>query len=88
MNKLYNILIEMKGNDNMISKEMINRINELAAKNKAEGLTEEELKERDALRKDYLAAIRGQVRGHLSKIKYVEDLTPEELAELEKNKKC
>ncbi len=70
----------------MIKKETLDRINELAAKNKSEGLTEEELKEREALRKEYLAGIRGQVRGHLSRIKYVEDLTPEELEELNKNK--
>ena len=33
---------------------VIARINELARKNKAEGLTPEELAERDALRKDYI----------------------------------
>ena len=64
-----------------ISKELIDRINELAAKNKAEGLTEEELAERAELREEYLCAIRGQVRGHLSRIRYVEDLTEEEKAE-------
>lgn len=65
----------------MISKELIDRINELAAKNKAEGLTEEELAERAELREKYLEGIRGQVRGHLSRVKYVEDLTEEEKAE-------
>ena len=61
-----------------ISKELIDRINELAAKNKAEGLTEDEKSERAVLREEYLAAIRGQVRDHLSRIRYVEDLTEEE----------
>lgn len=70
----------------MIDKKTLDRINELAAKNKAEGLTQEELEERAILRKEYLEAIRGQVRGHLSKIKYIEDLSPEELEELKKNK--
>lgn len=64
-----------------ISKELIDRINELAAKHKAEGLTEEELVERAELREEYLCAIRGQVRGHLSRIRYVEDLTEEERAQ-------
>ena len=61
-----------------ITKELIYRINELAAKNKAEGLTEEELIERKKLREEYLCGIRGQVKDHLSRIRYVEDLTEEE----------
>lgn len=69
----------------MISKELIDRINELAAKNKREGLTEEELAERAELREIYLEGIRGQVRGHLSRVKFVEDLSEEEKAEYLKN---
>ena len=38
----------------MEMKEVIARINELAAKNKSEGLTEEELVERDKLRRNYI----------------------------------
>lgn len=64
-----------------ISKEMIERINELAAKKKAEGLTEEETVEQKALYKEYLAGIRGQVRKKLESVRYVEDLTEEELKE-------
>ena len=45
--------------------ELIARINELAHKAKAEGLTEEELKERDALRKEYIANVRGNLRAQL-----------------------
>ena len=38
----------------MIDQKLINRINELAKKNKAEGLTPAETKEREKLRKIYL----------------------------------
>ncbi len=62
----------------MITKEKIDRINELAAKQKLEGLSSDEMSEREKLRKEYIKAIRGNVKGHLSRIKFVEDLTEEE----------
>lgn len=43
----------------------IARINALAAKARAEGLTEAELAERDALRKEYVAAVRANLRAQL-----------------------
>lgn len=43
----------------------IDRINELARKHKAEGLTPEELAERDALRKEYVAAVRASLTAQL-----------------------
>ena len=66
---------------NGITKEMIDRINQLAAKKKAEGLNEDEINEQKALYKEYLAAIRGQVRANLERVRFVEDLTEEELKE-------
>ena len=44
---------------------VIARINELAAKNKAEGLTEEELAERDKLRRIYIDSVTGNLKGQL-----------------------
>ncbi len=64
-----------------ITQEMIARINELAAKKKAEGLTAEEQAEQKALYKEYLAAIRGNMKAQLDNIRYVEDLSEEELKE-------
>ncbi|MGN0693507.1 MAG: DUF896 domain-containing protein [Lentihominibacter sp.] len=64
-----------------ITKEMIDRINHLAHKKKTIGLTPAEQKEQKALYKEYLAAIRGQVRSSLDNVRFVEDLTEEELKE-------
>lgn len=48
----------------------IQRINELAHKKKAEGLTEEEIKEQAALRQEYLESIRANFRQTLESIEY------------------
>ena len=48
-----------------MTKEKIDRINELAHKAKAEGLTEEEIKERDALRREYIDSVVGNLRDEL-----------------------
>ena len=45
--------------------EVIARINELAAKNKAEGLTAEELAERDKLRRIYIESVKANLVGQL-----------------------
>ena len=44
---------------------VIARINELAAKNKSEGLTDEELVERDKLRRIYIDSVKANLIGHL-----------------------
>ena len=46
----------------------IDRINTLAHKAKSVGLTEEEKRERDALRKEYVATIRMNLRNQLDNI--------------------
>ncbi len=53
----------------MITKEMIDRINILAHKQRSTGLTEEEKKEQHQLRKQYLSAIRKQVIDQLEAVK-------------------
>ena len=45
--------------------EVIARINELAKKNKTEGLTPEELAERDKLRRIYIDSVKSNLVGHL-----------------------
>ena len=49
----------------MNMQEVIARINELARKAKSEGLNEEERKERDELRKIYIASVRDNLRAQL-----------------------
>lgn len=48
---------------------LIARINELSRKQRSVGLEEWEHAEQEALRQEYLAFIRGQVRATLSQIK-------------------
>lgn len=43
----------------------IDRINELARKNKAQGLTPDELAERDALRREYIDSVKQSLAGQL-----------------------
>lgn len=61
----------------------LTRINELARKEREEGLTPSEWVEQIALREDYLREIRGQVRNSLSGVTIVDpegnDVTPEKL---------
>ena len=56
----------------METKEMIERINELAHKKKKEGLTEAALAEQKELYKRYLANIRGQLKAQLDNIEVVD----------------
>ena len=48
--------------------ERTNRLNELARKQKAEGLTPEELEEQARLRKEYLAAFRANMTAQLDNV--------------------
>ncbi len=68
----------------MLSKDKIDRINHLARKSKGEGLTDDEKNEQDYLRKEYIEKFREHFKGHLNRVKFVEDLTEEELADIRK----
>ena len=68
--------------------EKIDRINTLAHKAKSVGLTEEEKKEQDKLRREYIAAIRMNLRAQLDNIDMQEkDGTIVNLGEKYGNKK-
>ena len=55
-----------------MDKSKIARINELAQKAKTTGLTDEEISERDILRKEYLAAIRKNFKATLDNIEFTD----------------
>ena len=57
----------------MLTKEKIDRINELAKKSKATCLTPEEKEEQAELRKEYLVKFREHFKGHLESIRFVDD---------------
>mgnify|MGYP004527508765 CR=1 FL=1 len=71
-----------------MTKEKIDRINELYCKSKAEGLTAEEKKEQDLLRKEFVANVKGNLVSQLNNIDMInEDGTIENLGEKYGNKK-
>ena len=57
----------------MLEKEKLDRLNLLAKKAKHEGLTEEESKERDILRQEYLKNFRSAFRQKLESIEFVDE---------------
>lgn len=55
-----------------MKQEKIDRINELARKAKAEGLTQEETEERAILRREYVEAVKANLRVQLEAIRGTE----------------
>ncbi len=71
-----------KSKEEGMEQEKIDRINVLARKSKAEGLTEAEKKEQELLRQEYIATIRRNLRAQLDNIDVVNpDGTTENLGE-------
>ena len=56
-----------------MDQKQIDRINELARKAKAEGLTEEEAAERAVLRRAYIDSVVGNLKGHLDNTYFVDE---------------
>jgi uncharacterized protein YnzC (UPF0291/DUF896 family) len=54
----------------MLTKDKIDRINELARKSKKECLTPEEKEEQSELRKEYLGKFREHFKGYLESIRF------------------
>lgn len=57
----------------MVTQAQIDRINELARKAKTEGLTEEEIKERDILRRAYIDSFKASLVGQLENTYIVDE---------------
>lgn len=74
----------------MLSQDKLDRINVLARKKRAEGLTDEEEKEQKGLREEYIEAFRSGMRNSIEGMKIVDeegnDLTPNKLKEIQKEK--
>ncbi|MFJ7729264.1 DUF896 domain-containing protein [Neobacillus sp. NPDC097160] len=73
----------------MLTKEKMDRINELARKAKSSGLTELEAKEQSKLRSEYLAVFRSNMLDTLTNTKFIDpdgnDVTPDKLKARKKN---
>ncbi|CDQ39917.1 MULTISPECIES: DUF896 domain-containing protein [Virgibacillus] len=75
----------------MLSKEKIERINALAKKAKADGLTDKEKKEQQTLRQEYLKNVRSSFKNQFKSMKVVDpkgnDVTPQKVKDMQKKDK-
>ena len=71
----------------MLTAEKINRLNELAKKKKLGTITDEELKEQQALREEYLVTFRESMKNTIENVRVIdpngEDVTPEKLKQIQ-----
>ncbi len=68
----YYVLYEETGAFDMVTKEQIDRINELAKKKKTEGLTPEEQAEQKVLYREYIDAFKANLKAQLETIEIVD----------------
>ncbi|MCA1053629.1 DUF896 domain-containing protein [Rossellomorea aquimaris] len=75
----------------MLSKKKMDRINELAKKSKATGLTESEAKEQTKLRKEYLETFRQSMKGTIENTRIFDsagnEVTPKKIREIQTKRK-
>lgn len=75
----------------MLSKEKLNRINQLAKKAKEEGLTPEEKTEQSQLRSEYLQNFRSYMKETIENVRVFDatgkEVTPEKVRRIQFNKK-
>ncbi|MEL3974691.1 DUF896 domain-containing protein [Rossellomorea oryzaecorticis] len=75
----------------MLSKNKMNRINELAKKSKADGLTESEAKEQTKLRKEYLETFRQSMKGTIENTRVFDsegnEVTPKKVKDIQNKRK-
>ena len=71
----------------MLTAEKLNRLNELAKKKKLGTITDEELKEQQALREEYLVTFRESMKNTIENVRVIdpngEDATPEKLKQIQ-----
>ncbi|WP_067843648.1 DUF896 domain-containing protein [Amphibacillus sediminis] len=75
----------------MLSKDKLNRINQLAKKAKNEGLTVSEKQEQEQLRAEYLKNVRSSFKNQFKGMKIIdpngEDVTPQKVKNLKQESK-
>ncbi|GLI83081.1 DUF896 domain-containing protein [Rossellomorea marisflavi] len=75
----------------MLSKEKMNRINELSKKSKSTGLSADEAKEQTRLRKEYLETFRQSMKGTIENTRIFDpdgnEVTPKKIQDIQNKKK-
>lgn len=74
----------------MLTTEKLNRLNELAKKKKSGTITEEELKEQQVLREEYLVTFRESMKNTIENVRVIdpngEDVTPDKLKKIQEER--